>query len=242
MTPREFYKQLDHPLTEETLFDHVPDIVYFIKDTEGRYITVNKTLLKRLGLENKQDIIGKKAVDIFPEPLGEGFSTQDQNIIHTGAGIHGRLELHLYPNGKYGWCLTYKEPIFNSDKKIIGVSGISRDIHSPSEQRDDLATLQKVIVYIRNHVDQPLRLPDLAEMVDLSVYQLDQRIRNLYQISAGQFITQTRIEKACNLLRCTNKSIADIALDCGYSDQSAFSRQFKQTTSMTPKAFRNEVS
>jgi AraC-like DNA-binding protein len=78
-------------------------------------------------------------------------------------------------------------------------------------------------------------------MVNLSVYQLDQRIRGLFHLSAGQFITQTRIEKACNLLKCTNESIANIALDCGYSDQSAFTRQFKQTAGLTPKAYRKQV-
>lgn len=240
MDPTEFFLALDRPLLGENLFDHVPDIVHFIKDKDGHYISVNKTLVSRLGLETKEQVIGKKAIDLFPQELGQGFTTQDRNIIQTGAGIHGRLELHLYPTRKPGWCLTYKEPIRARDKKIIGIVGISRDIHSPAEQRNDLATLHKVIVHIRNNIEHPLRLTELAEMADLSVYQLDQRIRNVYQLSAGQFITQTRIEKACNLLSCTQKTIADIALDCGYSDQSAFSRQFKQTTSLTPKTFRNQ--
>lgn len=241
MNPATFFEQLDHIHFSESLFDHVPDIVHFIKDCDGRYLSVNKTLANRLGFPDKSSLIGKKASEVFPAPLGDGFSLQDKNIIQTGAGIHARLELHVYPNGKEGWCLTYKEPIFNTEKKVVGISGISRDIHTASEQRDDLAVLQKVISFIRNNVEHPLRLPDLAKMVDLSVYQLDQRIRNLYQLSAGQFITQTRIEKACNLLRCTEKSIADIALDCGYSDQSAFSRQFKQTTGVTPKSYRQDL-
>ncbi len=242
MNASAFFDQLERSVVSESLFDQVPDIVHFVKDAEGRYVSVNKTLARRLGFEEKSDLIGKMANQVFPSPLGDGFSAQDQNILKTGAGIHARLELHIYPNGKQGWCLTYKEPIFDKNKKAIGICGISRDIHSPTEQRDDLAVLQKVIIYIRNNVELPLRLPELAKMVDLSVYQLDQRIRNLHQISAGQFITQTRIEKACNLLKCTDRSIADIALDCGYSDQSAFSRQFKQTTSVTPKAYRQQYS
>ncbi|MFD2158444.1 helix-turn-helix domain-containing protein [Rubritalea tangerina] len=236
-----FFQQLGRCVVSESLFDQVPDIVHFVKDIEGRYVSVNKTLARRLGFEDKDELIGKKAHEVFPSPLGDGFSAQDSNILKTGAGIHARLELHIYPNGKQGWCLTYKEPLFNEQKKAVGICGISRDIHAPSEERDDLAILQKVIIHIRNNVEQPLRLPELAEMAGLSVYQLDQRIRNLHQISAGQFITQTRIEKACNLLRCTSKSIAETALECGYSDQSAFSRQFKQTTGVTPKAYRQEV-
>ena len=238
----EFYRQVDkeRPILGVELFDHVPDTVYFIKDRDGRYVVVNKTLSLRLGVE-PQILIGKKADEVFPDQLGVSFSKQDKLIMRTGAGISGRLEMHLYPSGKQGWCLTYKEPIKGMGGKLIGIVGISRDIHPPTEHRDDLAPLQKVITHIRLNVSEQLRLPKLAEMVNLSVYQLDQRIRGLFHISAGQFITQTRIEKACNLLKCTDESIANIALDCGYSDQSAFTRQFKQTTGLTPKAYRKQV-
>ena len=123
---------------------------------------------------------------------------------------------------------------------MIGLAGISKDIHPPTEQRDDLIPIQKVITYIRKNLAESLRLPELAEGVGLSVYQLDQRIRSLYHISAGQFITQCRVEKACKLLSSTKKPIAEVALDCGYTDQSAFTRQFKQTSGMTPKAYRDQ--
>lgn len=238
----EFFSQVDKekPIFGVELFDQVSDIVYFIKDREGRYVVANKTLSVRLGIEPR-NLVGKKADEIFPQQLGVSFYQQDMLIMKTGAGIRGRLEMHLYPSGKQGWCLTYKEPIRGVGGELIGIMGISRDIHPPTEHRDDLAPLQKVITYIRLNVSEPLRLQQLAEMVNLSVYQLDQRIRTLFHISAGQFITQTRIEKACNLLKCTNESIANIALDCGYSDQSAFTRQFKQTTRLTPKAYRKQV-
>lgn len=241
MTPTEFISLLAQPIIGMELFDNVPDILYFIKDRGGRYVAVNKTLAKRLGVEDKEELVGKRALEVYPRVLGESFSKQDLMILHTGAGIKGRLELHLYPNGKEGWCLTYKEPLLDKNDKVVGLVGISKDLHSPSEQKENLEPLQKVITHIRRHIDESLRLPELAKMVGLSVYQLDQRIRGLYHLSAGQFITHTRIEKACNLLKCTEDSISKIALDCGYSDQSAFTRQFKQTTALTPKNYRMEA-
>ena len=242
MPVSEFYSLVDRerPNIGVELFDHIPDTVYFIKDRKGRYVAVNKTLSVRLGVD-QDELVGKMASEVFPDSLGVSFSKQDMLVMQTGAGIKGRLEMHLYPSGKQGWCLTYKEPIMGAGGKLIGVMGISRDLHPPTEHRDDLEPLQKVITYIRLNITEQLRLPQLAEMVNLSVYQLDQRIRGLFHISAGQFITQTRIEKACNLLKCTDESIANIALDCGYSDQSAFTRQFKQTTGLTPVAYRKQV-
>jgi len=239
LTP--FFSKLSHPIIGEALFDQVPDIVYFVKDEYGRYVCINKTLATRLGASDKSEVIGRRSDQLFPAPLGEGFTLQDAHILSSGAGIQGRLELHLYPNGKQGWCLTYKEPIVGKDGSIIGVSGISRDLHPPTETRDDLEPIHKVITHIRKNIDQQLRLPELAEMANLSVYQLDQRIRSLYHLSAGQFITQVRIETACKLLRTSKDSIANIAFECGYSDQSAFTRQFKQTTGVTPKAYRDSA-
>lgn len=233
-----FFRQLNQPLLGESLFDQVPDIVYFVKDHCGRYIAVNKTLCQRCGAANKEQMIGKKVNEIFPDPLGIGFLEQDQQVLKTAKGINGRLELHLYPDGHQGWCLTYKEPIIDSKGVIIGVSGISRDLHTFAENGADMASVSKVLTCIQENIDQPLRLPELAKKVSLSVYQLDQRIRAIYQISTGQLITRTRIDTACHLLTATGNTISNIALECGYSDQSAFSRQFKQTTGMTPKAYR----
>ena len=127
------------------------------------------------------------------------YSLQDQQVLKTARSINGRLELHLYPDGHEGWCLTYKEPIFDRNKLIIGVSGISRDLHTFVATGDDLSLVSTVMEHIQNHIDQPLRLPELASMVGLSVYQLDQRIRSIYQISSGQLITRTRIDAALTI-------------------------------------------
>ena len=237
-----FFRRLDHPLLAEHLFDQVPDIVFFVKDHHGRYVAANKTLCQRCGVKTKDEIIGKKIDELFPAPLGSVFAAQDQEVLKTARSINGQLELHLYADGHEGWCLTYKEPILDKNRMIIGVSGISRDLYSFSDRDEGLSSVSHALQYIRQNIDQPLRLPELAAKVNLSVYQLDQRIRALYHISCGQLITRTRVDAACHMLTATGKPISTIALDCGYSDQSAFSRQFKQTTGLTPKAYRERVA
>jgi AraC-like DNA-binding protein len=105
---------------------------------------------------------------------------------------------------------------------------------------EDYAALSGCIGHIHTHFDQPLRLPELAAMAGMSVYQLDRRIRALFRLSAGQYLVKVRIDAACAKLRDTAHAIAQIALDCGYSDQSAFSRQFRQTVGMPPLAYRRK--
>ena len=51
-------------------------------------------------------------------------------------------------------------------------------------------------------------------------------------------LTKKRIDYACKLLEQTSQSVSDIAAACGYADQSAFSRQFKMATYITPVQYR----
>lgn len=229
----------DLPL--DRLFDGVPDIVFFIKDSHGRYMAVNDTLASRCGLNSKDEAIGRTAGELYPSPLGDAFARQDREIIDGAPGFRDHLELHLYPGGRRGWCLTLKEPIPGKQGGIVGLCGISRDLQSTTEG-GDLASMAKAVEHIHRHYDEPLRLPALAKMAGLSVYQFDQRIRSLFHVTAGQYLVKVRIEAACKRLGSTQEPISCIALDCGYSDQSAFSRQFKQAVGMSPLAYRKKFS
>ncbi|MGB0552770.1 MAG: helix-turn-helix domain-containing protein [Alphaproteobacteria bacterium] len=75
-------------------------------------------------------------------------------------------------------------------------------------------------------------------MAGLSGYQLDKRIRALFGLSGGQYITRARVEHTCNLLKQSVAPISTIALDCGYSDQAAFSRQSRRSVRLSPAAYR----
>jgi AraC-like DNA-binding protein len=63
-------------------------------------------------------------------------------------------------------------------------------------------------------------------------------IKRIHGISPMQLITKTRITVGCRLLRDTDASIAQIALDCGFADHSAFTRAFRAVTGMSPSEYR----
>jgi AraC-like DNA-binding protein len=63
-------------------------------------------------------------------------------------------------------------------------------------------------------------------------------MRRIFQITAGQLIQKVRMEAAMQRLRETGKSIAAISSECGYSDQSAFTRRFRETAAMSPSQYR----
>lgn len=231
-------KALDRPFVGEELFDAVPDTVFFLKDVEGRYAAVNQTLVARAGRKNKNELIGLTAQEAFPGVLGQRIAAQDKAVTSSGRPIHGQLELHLYPSGEEGWCLTWKEPLLCRNKRIVGLCGISRDLQSLSQARGDMAGLSRVIDYIHKSLDAPVRVGDLAARAGLSVFQLDLRMRALFGVSTGQYLVRIRIELGCSRLRQSNDPISQIALDCGYGDQAAFTRQFRKSVRMTPSQYQ----
>ncbi|UCG51028.1 MAG: AraC family transcriptional regulator [Candidatus Latescibacterota bacterium] len=222
----------------EKLFDQVPDIVFFVKNREARYVSANQTLVERCGLENKKDLLGKTVLDLFPSPMGESYYEQDMEVLEKGIPLKDLLELHLYVRGEPGWCITNKIPLRRDERATIGLIGISKDLQVPADEAKGYRELADAIRYIQTHYAEPLRIEELARMSSLSVYQFEQRMKKIFQLTAGQFIAKTRIEAACDRLRGTTKSMVETAMDCGFYDQSAFARQFKSTTGLTPSEYR----
>jgi AraC-like DNA-binding protein len=242
MTPaqlqNELFSQLAEPFTGEALFDCLPDLVFFIKNRRCEYVVVNQTLVERCGRKAKTELIGHRADELFPPPLGESYRAQDEAVLRSGAAVLNQLELHFYVTGGRGWCLTNKLPLRDQNNQVIGLVGISKDLRTANERGEDYSAVAKVVQYIQKNPGENLRVPELAKQAGLSTYQFEQRIRKLFQLTAGQLIQKTRMEGAVRRLRETNDPIATIALDCGYSDQSAFTRQFRQTVGLSPSEYR----
>jgi AraC-like DNA-binding protein len=229
---------LGRPFPGIELFDRVPDTVFFIKDREARYVVVNETLAQRCKFADRRALIGRKASEVFAAPLGERFEAQDLKVVAEGLSIRAKMELHLYPNGSEGWCLTWKEPLIDADGVIRGLAGISRDAPALSGSAPISRALSATLAYVDDHLDQPLRIPDLAGRAGLSPFQFDQRIRTLFGLSAGQYLSRLRIDRACDRLRHTDAPLSELALECGYADQAAFTRQFHKSVGLTPGAYR----
>ncbi|WP_166822280.1 AraC family transcriptional regulator [Thalassoroseus pseudoceratinae] len=233
-----FLNELEPPFTGEALFDCLSDVVFFIKDACGRYIVVNQTVVDRCGFRSKDDLIGRTASQVFRAPLGESYETQDRVVLQSGRPLTMQLELHIYPARDVGWCLTNKMPLRRKDGDIAGLVGISQDLRLPDSSIDEYKGIATAIRYAENNLASPPSVQDLAEVAGMSRYQLDRRIRRVFGLTAGQWLMKLRIDHAQQSLQETDISISQIALEAGYTDQSAFTRQFRQATGLSPREFR----
>lgn len=220
------------------LLDHVPEVVVFIKDVEGRYVAVNETLARRLGLRDRREILGRTTREIFPAPLGERFLAQDLALLRGGAPMSDVLELHLFPSGHEGWCLTTKTRLVGEGGAVLGLAGISRDVRLPAAAAGPLDDFAESLRLIQEGYAGPLRIEALAARAGLSPWQFGRRVQGLFGLTPARLIVRTRIDAARRLLQEGDEPIAAVALACGYGDQSAFTRQFRAVAGLTPARYR----
>ncbi len=98
--------------------------------------------------------------------------------------------------------------------------------------------LLQVLEYMNDHLDQDIKLADLAALLDMSQFHFSHLFKQAIGTSPHQYLLQQRIERAKQLLKHTDRSITDIAFLCGFNSHSHLSKQFRQLTGTTPKVYR----
>ena len=228
------------PAALEPLFDSLEDVVFFTKDVEGRYRSVNETLVRRVGATSREALLGRRADEVFGGELGLAYRAQDERVMRRGRAMHARLELHLYPGREEGWCRTHKWPLWEGGE-IVGLVGISQDLHLPASDRAP-AGVARALTHIDANLEDALRIPDLAQVAGMAPRSFERAVQRLFGLSAGELVIKARMDAACRRLAETEHAIGRIALECGYADHSAFTRQFRARAGITPRAFRAQAS
>jgi AraC family transcriptional regulator len=91
---------------------------------------------------------------------------------------------------------------------------------------------------IRDSGDAPLRVKDIAEEAGVHPIHLARAFRQFFRCSPGEYARQCRMERVRHLLTSEKGSLAEIALQVGFKDQSQLTHAFKRFTGVTPSAFR----
>ena len=223
----------------QALFDLAPDIAFFVKDSDGRYVTVNQSLLSRHGLRQPSDAIGKRPIEICPGDFGRIPTEQDQRVLRTGKPLVEHLELQWYRPREPVWCLTTKLPLKDEKGKTTGIIGFSRDVRAPVQIADIPLTFAEAIAEFEEDPSVECSPATLAQRSKLTQQQFAKLTRRVFGLTPSQFIVKTRITAGSRWLRDSDISIAEIAQRCGYHDQSAFTRAFRAASGLSPLKYRS---
>jgi AraC-like DNA-binding protein len=93
---------------------------------------------------------------------------------------------------------------------------------------------------LRSHLDGGVRLSTVARECGMSVSHFTRSFRVSFGVSAHRWMVLHRIEVAQDLLLTTLLALADVALRCGFSDQAAFNRTFREVVGESPGRWRRD--
>ncbi len=224
----------------ERLFDLSPDVAFFVKDAQGRYVSVNESLVARHGLKSKSQVIGQRPRDICLGDFGRIPTEQDEKVLRTGRPLIDHLEMQWHRPNDPVWCLTTKLPILDSADVVVGLIGFSRDVRVPVEAHEIPSGFALALEEFEQNLSPETTPAWFARRSRLSSQRLARLTKRLFGLTPNQFITKSRIAAASRMLREPNRSVSEIAHACGFYDHSAFARAFRSATGMTPSEFRTQ--
>jgi len=236
----DFLRRLSSDQPLRTLFDHLGEVAFCIKDRHSRVMCANRAVLAKFGLRHECEIIGTTDAERYPARLAEVFRTSDREVMESGRPVLDRLEVWYTPAGALDWCVVTKLPLRDQRGAVIGVMMVMRPWNGARRRLSADDALGDLVEAIRATPEQPWRVAALARRAGCTPRHLHRRFLSEFGIGAKEFILRTRTQAAAELLRHDDQPLGDIATSCGFHDQSAFTRTFRAHTGTTPQRFRRQ--
>ena len=107
------------------------------------------------------------------------------------------------------------------------------------KRKESYYVLEQCKNYISRNIFNRIYLKEMAEYIGLNPSYLSRFFSEKEGITIQQYVQREKVNTACNLLRYSDRSIAEIAQYMGFQSQSSFTKVFKQWKSMTPVEYRN---
>ena len=221
------------------ILDHLADVYFYVKDVDSRWQECNSAILTLFNAAKKTDVLGKTDWDFYPEEIAKEIIQDDRSVIETGRPIVNKLEVIVDQAGRLLWVLTTKTPARNKSGLICGLMGLTRPVGTTDMLPEGYRQFSKVISCVEDRYRASLEVSELARIACLSESQFRKRFVKLFKIPPSKFINRIRVQTAAKLLLSSDDPIAEIALQCGFCDQSYFTRQFSSFFGLTPKRYRN---
>ena len=154
----------DQMALTRALIDENPNAMY-LKDTEGRYLTVNDAWLKMVG-KTREQAIGRNVLEIFGDEESKRYQAVDMDLLARGEGASEVESLRTGPDGNPQWLIIRKAVLRRADGEVLGLVGVNTDITPLKRYEKELADRNKFIT-------------EVIEALPVSVVVRDTQLRHL---------------------------------------------------------------
>lgn len=219
------------------LLDVLPEAGITIKDARGRFIYKNRRALELNNLESLDQILGKRAEDLYPPEIAAHYNAREREVFETGVPVVDRV---------YGYVADHSTklnrvtifPVRNARGRAIGWVTLHYRARSQEQAPNWYDPIRDVIDYVNRHYAEDIPVERLAELSKRSVSQFRRVFAQVTSQTPADYVLNVRVNAARALLETTDKLITDIAVETGFCDHSHFIKTFKRFTGHTPGAYR----
>lgn len=113
-------------------------------------------------------------------------------------------------------------------------------VSSPSAEDSSMLTVDKVIIYINNHLNYSLRCEDLARQAHVSVKTLNRYFMAYLGQTPAHYILQRRLQRTAEMLDTSTEKLTSIAYECGFADANHLGTVFRRKYGLTPLQYRKK--
>ena len=166
------------------------------------------------------------------------FAKSEPDPLIASIGMAIKQQLESDPNGDS----FYLEHLFNalSAHLVKNYCSISPQFKEYSGGLPPYK-LKQAINYINDNLDRPIKLTDIAKLIDISQYYFCRLFHDSVGVSPYQYVIQQRVARARDLIKNSKLPLADISYECGFSSQSQMTQHFRKVVGVTPKVYRNRL-
>ena len=202
------------------------------------------TIFRPANEEHSEDYYGKGIVCLSVEILPDWLNRLSRNHVKLTDSVDFR-------GGSLPSLISKLAVEFDSEDNAspLAIEAVMLEIAVELDRRKD-NTLRKESVpkwlsmardFIRAEFTQNHTIAEIAGTVNVHPVHLSRVFRQKYNYTIADYIRLLRIDAAKNALTSTNLSLSEIALNCGFPDQSHFSKTFKRLTNTTPAEYRKLI-
>lgn len=188
------------------------------------------------GADTDRHDIASQASGLWAISAGLAYNIKDDyELLEKGMIIYDAL---------YSWAkYLQKEKHTQNPVDHLFLDVFNKYIKQRSAQKKTPDWVKELKEIIQDQIDMNLNLTEISKSLDINPSYLSREFsKHFNNLSFGEYIRKLRIEKAIEFIKTNKYSLTEIAYLTGFSDQSHFTRIFKQHTGKNPSSFKKEFA
>ena len=221
------------------LLERLPNVSSYIKDAQGRFMAINRRNRERCGFASESEVIGKRSCDFFSPIVAQHIMERDRKVIETGQPL---VDGHDVGTGKVpSDAITISVyPVKDAKGQTIGTACVHYLSQLNTDALHIAPKVQQTVDYLRQHYTESITINELPRQLKISPSTFYRSFTAAIRATPSQYLASLRLSHARELLETTDRTISDIAQDCGFYDHSHFVRIFRRERGITPGEYRQQ--